>query len=250
MSSDKIKDAMVPTQKQCNGQARCSPLSRWHWRDYTRSPSWMKGLHTSDKDADTIRQRSPRNGRSTIRWKTLPTSTRTLPPRLRKFHQQGTFVQPLSPAWNIGCPQLQVLLGTRTALTGRPRGGGWQWHRRKGINIIMHPEPESASQTTPKQPGYYSHYNIKLTWILDISTENYAAQLSLNLASRACSWKSIEQSQHYSDWEKISKTLNSQMTPYISSPWVSYGISIVMIFTHDLIITVRFSSSPIIKFCL
>ena len=32
----------------------------------------------------------------------------------------------------VPSPQLQASLGTRTALTWRPGGGGWQWHRREG----------------------------------------------------------------------------------------------------------------------
>ena len=121
----------LQTLNRCHG-ANTETVQRASQMSSTFKMALESLYQVSVMDADTIRQRSPRNGRSTIRWKTLPTSTRTLPPRLRKFHQQGTFAQPLSPAWNIGSPQLQALLRTRTALTGRPRGGGWQWHRRQG----------------------------------------------------------------------------------------------------------------------
>ena len=176
-----------------NGQARCRPLSRWHWRAYTRSPPWMKGLIPATRTQIPYDKEVQEMVEALSGERLFQRAPGLYHPGFENFINKAHLRKPLSPAWNIGCPQLQALLGTRTALTGRPRGGGWHRHRRQGINIIMHPEPESASQTTPKQPGYYSHYNIKLTWILDISTEIYAAQLALNLASRACSWKSIEQ---------------------------------------------------------
>ena len=145
--------ATVPTpKKQCNGQARCRPLSRWHWRAYTRSLSWIKGLHTSAKDADT--SMTKKSERWSKHYQVKDSSN----------HHQDATTQ-ASKTWHICVTPLTCVehwSSTVTSFAGDDNGTYWKTPRRgmtvtqkvrKKTKKMMNRNKQTATETANHYPS-------------------------------------------------------------------------------------------------
>ena len=107
-----------------------------------------------------------------------------------------------------------------------PEGSGRMMQSKpelsEGFDVIIRPEPEGASQTTPKQPGHYSHYNTKLT----NTTENHRnppqilALLSVVCRHFVCCSKHCRHPPYRFAWKILLHTLTSDYGTKQSLCWV------------------------------